>query len=280
MALTIPQIVRQFKADVATALAAQTITHICGYLGYVWRERVLDPVTTVHIFLLQIMHGNTACSALSRLADITFTAKAYCLARMRLPLALFEDLLQRVCDATFPEMQKAARWHGHRTWMIDGSSFSMPDTPELQAHFGQPGAQAKGCGFPVAHLLVLFQASTGLLLRVIASPLRTHDMRHAMIMHAEMHEGDILLADRGFASFAHLALLVLRQMHGVFRCHQRQIVAFRVGRAHTRQRKPHKGLPRSRYIRHLGHCDQVADLDEFVDCFNPDNRHKRRQTWS
>jgi type I restriction enzyme M protein len=23
-----------------------------------------------------------------------------------------------------------------------------------------------------------------------------------------------------------------------------------------------------------------ADLDEFVDCFNPDNRHKRRQTWS
>jgi type I restriction enzyme M protein len=22
-----------------------------------------------------------------------------------------------------------------------------------------------------------------------------------------------------------------------------------------------------------------ADLDEFVDCFNPDNRHKRRQTW-
>ena len=28
------------------------------------------------------------------------------------------------------------------------------------------------------------------------------------------------LADRGFASFAHLALLFLRQMHGVFRCHQ------------------------------------------------------------
>jgi type I restriction enzyme M protein len=23
-----------------------------------------------------------------------------------------------------------------------------------------------------------------------------------------------------------------------------------------------------------------SDLDEFVDCFNPDNRHKRRQTWS
>jgi hypothetical protein len=32
MALTIPQVLRQFKADVATALAADTILKICGYL--------------------------------------------------------------------------------------------------------------------------------------------------------------------------------------------------------------------------------------------------------
>jgi hypothetical protein len=259
MALTIPQIVRQFKRDVATALAAETITRICGYLGYVWRERVLDPVTTIQVFLLQVVHGNIACSALSRLAEIAFSDEAYCQARKRLPLALFRDLLERVCDALFPQMQDSARWHGHRTWMIDGSSFSMPDTAELQAHFGQPGAQAKGCGFPVAHLLVLFHAGTGLLLRAIASPLRTHDMRHAMIMHTEMDEGDVLLADRGFASFAHLALLFTRKMHGVFRCHHRQIVDFRAGRAHTRQCKPRKGLPRSRYVRRLGHLDQVVE---------------------
>src|SRR5262249_52684414 len=72
MALTIPQIVRQFKADVAKAISAETIEKICGYLGYVWRERVLDPVTTVHVFLLQILHANTACSALSRLAGCRF----------------------------------------------------------------------------------------------------------------------------------------------------------------------------------------------------------------
>jgi hypothetical protein len=259
MALNISQIVRQFKADVATALASETIIHICGYLGYVCRHRILDPVTTIHVFLLQILHGNIACTALSRLAQVTFSAEAYCQARMRLPLALFEDLLERVCDALFSQMQDSARWRGHRTWMIDGSSFSMPDTPELQAHFGQPSVQAKGCGFPVAHLLVLFHASTGLLLRVIASPLRTHDMRHAVIMHAEMDEGDILLADRGFASFTHLALLFLRQMHGVFRCHQRQIVDFRVGRPHTGHSKPRKGLPRSRYVRRLGRWDQIVE---------------------
>jgi hypothetical protein len=98
MALSIPQILRQFKADVSKALAPETIVKICGYLGHKYRERVLDPVITVQVFLLQILHGNTACTALSRLAGIPFTAEAYCQARSRLPLALFEELDVPVCD--------------------------------------------------------------------------------------------------------------------------------------------------------------------------------------
>jgi len=132
----------------------------------------------------------------------------------------------------------------------------------LQAHFGQPSNQGKGCGFPVAHILALFHAGTGLLLRVVASPLRTHDMRHAATMHPELQEGDILLADRGFASFAHLALLFLRKMHGVFRCHQQQIVNFRVGRKHTKRNHPKKGMPRSRYVRRLGRWDQLVEYSK------------------
>jgi DDE family transposase len=259
MALSIPQILRQFKADVAKAVSPETITKICGYLHYKWRDRVLNPVTTVHVFLLQILYGNTACTALPRLAGLCFTASAYCGARMRLPLALFQELLQEVCDALYPEVQNNGLWRGHRTWHIDGSSFSMSDTPELQAHFGQPSNQGKGCGFPVAHILTLFHAGTGLLLKVLASPMRTHDMRHAATMHPELEEGDILLGDRAFASFVHLALLFLRNMHGVFRCHQRQIVNFRVNRKHTGKNKPKKGMPRSRYVKRLGRYDQLVE---------------------
>jgi hypothetical protein len=262
MSLSIHEVLRQFKADVAKAVSAQTILKICGFLHYTWRDRVLNPVTTVHVFLLQILHGNTACTALPRLAGLCFTAGAYCSARMRLPLALLEELLQHVCDALFPEIHNTGRWRGHRTWHLDGSSFSMPDTAALQNHFGQPGNQRKGCGFPVAHLLALFHAGTGLLLKVVPTPLRTHDMRHAAIMHAELAAGDILLADRGFASFAHLALLLLRNMHGVFRCHQKQIVNFRVNRKHTKQTKPTKGLPRSRYVQRLGRYDQLVEYSK------------------
>jgi hypothetical protein len=257
MAFTIPKIVAHFKTDVAKALSAEIILRVCDCLGHVWRERILDPVTTVHVFLLQILHGNTACTHLPHLAGLVFTATAYCSARSRLPLAVFAVLLQRVCDALFPEIETTGRWLGHRTWTLDGSSFSMSDTPELQAHFGQPSAQAKGCGFPVAHLLALFHAGTGLLLQVLASPWRTHDMKHAAYTHAEMQAGDILIADRGLCSFAHMALLFQRKLHAVFRLHQKQIVNFRVGRRHAEGRQ--RGRPRSRYLQRLGRWDQLVE---------------------
>jgi Transposase DDE domain len=267
MAYTIAQIVGQFKADVAKVLLPATIEAVCQSVGYSWRDRILTPVITLHAFLLQVLHGNMACSGVSRLIGTAFSAAAYCDARMRLPTELFEQLLQRIGQALSGTLQDG-RWHGHRTWIMDGSSFSMPDTPALQEHFGQPGAQADGCGFPVAHMLVLFHAGLGFLQRVIAAPLRTHDMAQAATLHPEMAAGDILLGDRGLASFAHLALLSQRKLHGVFRGHQKQIVSFRSGRKHTKQRKPQKGLPRSRWLRRLGHWDQLVEYSK------PKNRPK------
>jgi hypothetical protein len=152
----------------------------------------------------------------------------------------------------------------------------MPDTEELQKAFGQPGGQKKGCGFPVAHLLTLFEFGTGLLLRVTAAPLRTHDISQVERVHCEMQKGDVLLADRGFCSYGHIALLFLAGIHGVFRMHQRMIVNFRKGRPHQslqskrrRQRKKgKKGLPTSRWVKWLGKVDQV------VEYFKPKQRPK------
>jgi hypothetical protein len=259
MALSIPEIIRQFKADVATAVSTETIVAICRSLGHTWRDRILDPTITVHVFLLQILYGNTACTALSRLAGVAFSAAAYCQARKVLPLALFQKLLGGVCDAMYPELQETNLWFGHRTWLIDGSNYSMSDTPALQAHFGQPSGHKIGCGFPQAHLLALFHAGTGLLQRVLASPVATHDMRHAATMHPQMAKNDVLVADRGFASYVHLALLSMRKMFGVFRCHQRQIVDFRVGRKHSRKGHPLKGQPTSRYVKRLGYRDHIVE---------------------
>ena len=256
----LPRVLQQIQRNLTNYLQADIVIDILRQAGMRWRSRVLDPLTTLRLFVLQILHGNTAINHLRHLHSEPFTDSAYCQARARLPLAALRLLLERLVSALQPLMNGDGRWLGHRTFHIDGSGFSMPDTPELQEAFGQPGGQKAGCGFPVAHMLTLFHAGCGFLLNVLTAPLRTHDMARAASMHDELQEGDVLVGDRAFCSFAHLALLSLRKLHGVFRIHQRQLVDFQPGRTYNRPgTKRQKGLPSSRWLRRLGVTDQLVE---------------------
>jgi hypothetical protein len=145
--------------------------------------------------------------------------------------------------------------------LIDGSAFSMPDTPALQKKFGQPGAQKPGCGFPVAKFLSLFHAGTGLLLEIIPTSLRSHEMASVSGIHPALKSNDVAVADRGLCSFAHIAMLIRGGIYAVFRMHQRQIVDFTPNRPHVCNtgKSATKGLPRSRWLRRLGILDQVVE---------------------
>lgn len=260
MGTSITDLVKQFKQQWTRELEPEMILQACRDAGHHWKERMLGPVATLQLFLVQVLHGNTAINHVVRLAGMTVTAAAYCQARARLPLAVFELITQRVADALQKETLDEGRWLGHRTFFVDGSGFSMPDTPELQNHFGQPGAQRPGCGFPVAHMLGLMHAGTGMITKVLTAPLRTHDMAQAAELHPELREGDVLVADRGFCSYVHLALVLQASLHAVFRIHQRQNVDFTAGRPHNEPgRKRRKGMPYSRWIRAAAVHDQIVE---------------------
>jgi hypothetical protein len=270
MARSILAAIQQIKAEVAQFLSPELIRHVCATVGHVWRERVLDPVTTLHLFVLQILHGNTACAHVPRLGAVDCTGEAYCQARQRLPLSILQYLLRALSQHLGAStMLDDGRWHGHRTFLADGSSVSMPDTPELQQQFGQPGVQKPGCGFPVMHLLALFHASTGFLLNVVGAPLRTHDLSQVGQVHPDLAEGDILVGDRAFCSFGHLALLTIHKVFAVFRVHQKQIVDFRPHRrtASSRLRQGGvRGLPTSRWLKRLGRHDQLVEYTKPEHC--------------
>ena len=261
--LSIADALERIKGRVTDAVPEDLIRRLCHEAGHRWRDRDLGPVVTTHLFLQQVLHGNTAVAHLRRLSGLDFTDAAYCQARARLPLELLQRLQRAVTDDLRQDGDGRAegRWLGRRVYLLDGSSFSMPDTPELREHFGHPSGQAEGCGFPVAHLMALFDARRGYLLRAVAQPLYTHDMSQAAALHAELRGGDVLVGDRAFGSYAHLALCQERGLHGLFRAHQRQIVSFRPGRRHGL-----KGRPTSRWLRRLGRHDQL------VEYFKPQGR--------
>lgn len=239
--------IQQIKARL-TQLIPQTLIKECFTPPK--RQRLLDPITTTLLFARQIIHCNCSIAQLRRYAKIDISESAYCDARKRLDDNDLNRLAQRLAQRNRPH---EPTWQGRRLWLIDGSSFSMPDMPELQKAFGQPGGQTPGCGFPVAHLLALFNAHDGTLHKAIATKMRTHDMAHAALTHEALASGDVLVGDRAFGSYAHLALLQKRGCDGIFRAHQRLKIAFDSSKNVSRT-----GM-RARCVRVLGYQDQVME---------------------
>jgi hypothetical protein len=100
MVPNITMILQRFTGEWALLLQPEAIVAVCREIGYTgWRDRVLTPVTTLQLFLLQILHGNTACSHLPHLSGLHFSAAAYRQARARLPRRLLALLLERFSRA-------------------------------------------------------------------------------------------------------------------------------------------------------------------------------------
>ena len=138
MSASIEQAAMQIKHDVSKAFDAAAIVALCRSIGYSWRTRQFGPVATIQGFLLQVLHGNTACSHVPRLLGKDVTAEAYGMARSRLPLELFQRLLEQVCSRLRECVDTAAGWHGHRVWMPrkgprKGASH------QIWAHYGDDG---------------------------------------------------------------------------------------------------------------------------------------------
>ena len=94
--------VAKVKSNPEQLLGATTVLEACRHVGHTWRNRVLDPLATVRLFMLQILHGNIACQGLRHLSDLTFTATAYCRARNRLPL----EVCQRLCRSLIEGLRR------------------------------------------------------------------------------------------------------------------------------------------------------------------------------
>lgn len=93
---------------------------------------LLNPAVLIHLFVIQILWGNTACHHLRYLSGLMFTTSAYCQARMRLPLSVYQLLVRRIGERLNGTCDATTTWCGHRVWRVVGSGVSMPDTPPLQ----------------------------------------------------------------------------------------------------------------------------------------------------
>jgi hypothetical protein len=212
--LVLARLKREPLADLPIA---EPLDQAARDLGHRWRDRALTPLVMVRLKLIQVLAGNCPAPQLRQLSGIGFVPSSYSEARSRLPLAVLQWLLgwlQAQAEQSLGIVGKI----GPRVLVVDGTSYSMPDTPKLRDHFGLPAGAGPGVGYPSGKLMGLLDLATGMFLSLLALPLFTHDMRGVVSLHPMLQTGDILLGDRAFCSFCHFVLLNAR---GVFACIER-----------------------------------------------------------
>ncbi len=209
-------------------LREQDLTAAAVAADYHWRNRIWPPMQMIWAFLVQVLHPGWSCeaavaevlaehAAARQPLNASADPSAYCQARKHVPESVYRHALRMVGQSLETRVGDAYRWCGRRVWVVDGSSCSMPDMPELQAAFGQPDRQKKGCGFPVARLVAMFCWASGAVLDVAMGAYRSAELSLWHQLWDQLQVGDVVLGDRFYGAYAELAQLTARGCDGVFR---------------------------------------------------------------
>jgi len=197
------------------------------------RQRSL---TFVRVMLLVIqktlrsvqLHLHDFFAALSGSGPLrTVTASAWTQARAKLRHTAFIELSQKaIVEPFYASAEGPVLWRGHRLLALDGSVIRLPQQPELFAHFGgqQEIVNQKGpCGgeLPLARLSVLYDCLNRLVLDAqVGQYTQGEHALSRLHLRAAAAKGDVVLADRGYASYLLLAEFAARGMDFVVRCKQ------------------------------------------------------------
>ena len=208
------------------------------------RERLYPPTVTLSMFMKQGLEDDHSCQravnawAAQRAADglhvHSVRTGAYCQARQRLPLAMVTALTRETGRLLSSRAQRGWCWRGRAVKLADGTTISMPDTPQNQACYPQPDTQAPGVGFPLARLNAIICLSTGALLAAAMGQYvgKGHgelDLFRRLIN--TLSAGDVLLADALYCSYFIIATLHAAGVDVVFEQHGGRITDFRRGQA-------------------------------------------------
>jgi hypothetical protein len=206
------------------------------------RQRSWPPHVTFWAFVAQALSPKSSCREVVRRVEAwwrwgqlrsatTLTDSAYVQARQRLDLQTLRLIQRQVAWHLERNVNRKERWReGRSVKIVDGTSFSMPDTAANQAAWPQPSGQKPGCGFPVAKLVGVFSLASGALLEQAVDHLHVHDSQLFRTLWSQLEEGDIMLADRAFCSYGAMASLRRRGVDTVSRLHQMRKVDWRRGR--------------------------------------------------
>lgn len=173
-----------------------------------WRERLYGPLTTLKLFVGQVLSADHACmDAVGRRlserlsvgqSSCSLNTGPYCKARQRLPAELPRTLAEELAQGMESTAPGGWRWHGRPVKLFDATTVSMPDTPSNQAAYPQSLKQKPGLGFPVARIGALISLATGAVIGHEVAACQGKGTGESTLfrsLYRHLAPGDIVLAD-------------------------------------------------------------------------------------
>jgi hypothetical protein len=206
------------------------------------RERKFPPTVTLAMFLGQVMSADGSCQnavdealvtrLLSGMDPGSANTSAYCQARARLPQLMVSTLARQTAALLNEHTPPGWLWRGRHVKLVDGTTASMPDTPENQLCFPQPGQQPAGAGFPLARLVGVISLTHGAMLDAAMAAYQGKGTgEHALFRRLRdcFVAGDVMLADGYFCSYFLIADMQKRGVDVLFEQHGGRSTDFRRG---------------------------------------------------
>lgn len=201
-------------------LSDQLVMECLANLNVCWLDRIYTPLVTLWVFLGQVLCADHSCrAAVARLIAHRISQEqppcssetgAYCLARKRLPETFFSHIARATGRALDSAAKAEWRWLGRRVLIYDGSTVSMPDTPENQAAYPQATAQKPGLGFPLARIAALFSLSCGVVVDFAICRYAGKGQSELGMLRTLLDAflpGDVMLGDRLMCSWTEMVML-------------------------------------------------------------------------
>jgi len=174
-----------------------------------WKDRIFTPLVTLWVFLGQALAADQSCrAAVARLIahraargqePCSSQTGAYCQARGRLPERFFAAIARLVGRRLDERAEARWLWKGRRVCLFDGSTVSMPDTPENRSEYPLTYNQVPGTTFALARIGAIISLSCGAILDLGICRYAGKGQGEVSLLRRlrdALRPGDVLLGDR------------------------------------------------------------------------------------
>jgi hypothetical protein len=156
----------------------------------------------------------------------------YCRARAKLSLPALRRLVVESAGQLENDANESWLWKGLHAKLVDGFTFTMPDTLENQEAFPQQKTQAPGVGLPIARACAVISLATACVCDVAIGPYAGKETGENALLRDMLEvfdKNDVVVFDRYYCSYMMLAMLSRDGVHVCTRLHQRRPSDFRRG---------------------------------------------------